>query len=158
MNPTVRRASPADAPLLSEIALRAKASWGYTRAFMERVRSALAVSADYVGKSPVYVLLDRGTIVGFFGFSQQSGETVLSDFWIDAPAIGNGYGRAMWRHAVKRARANAYRSFLIHSDPNAEGFYLHMGAERVGTRIAPESGREVPLLRYELTATAVFRT
>ncbi len=54
----------------------------------------------------------------------------------------------MWQYALEHARALGLQSFLIQSDPNAEGFYLHMGAQQVGTRIAPETGRALPLLEY----------
>lgn len=121
MKATIRRASSADAPVLSDLAFRSKASWGYTHAFMERIRPSLAVSAEYIAQSPVYVLMVQENVVGFFGFLQHSGETVLNDFWIGARSIGNGYGRVMWRHAVSRARANGFRSFLIQSDPTPKG-------------------------------------
>ena len=39
----IRRARPAEAQQLSEIAMAAKASWGYPASFMARCRAALAV-------------------------------------------------------------------------------------------------------------------
>lgn len=49
------------------------------------------------------------------------------------------------------ARALGLSSLLIDADPNAEGFYLRMGAERVGEVPSGSiSGRMLPLLRYGL--------
>jgi len=40
----------------------------------------------------------------------------------------------------------------IESDPNAEGFYLRMGARRIGIKAAEVDGvqRELPVLVYEV--------
>jgi N-acetylglutamate synthase-like GNAT family acetyltransferase len=146
----VRRAIASDAAALSALAFRSKASWGYDEAFMNRSRHALLVSAEYVQEHPVYVLLRDGAVAGFFGFISAPEETILNDFWIEPACIGTGLGRVMWQQAIEQARTHGIESFFIHSDPNAEGFYLHMGAERIGTRIAPETGRDLPLLQYIL--------
>ncbi|HEX3066334.1 MAG TPA: hypothetical protein VHQ39_12675, partial [Dongiaceae bacterium] len=44
----IRRARPADAGRLTEIAMAAKASWGYPASFMARCRAALAVDAAMI--------------------------------------------------------------------------------------------------------------
>jgi GNAT superfamily N-acetyltransferase len=148
---SIRRATASDVDSLTELAVRSKASWGYTDGFMAHVTAALVVSAEYVETNPVYILLRHDTILGFFGFAHEKNEIVLNDFWIEPGRIGTGLGRVMWRYALEQARANGYGDFIIHSDPNAEGFYLRMGAKRIGSRIAPESGRTLPLLRYAFT-------
>ncbi|NIQ29145.1 MAG: GNAT family N-acetyltransferase, partial [Acidobacteria bacterium] len=53
--------------------------------------------------------------------------------------------------AVNRARSLGYERLLVQSDPNAEGFYLRLGAERIGevpSRVQP--GRLLPLLLFPL--------
>lgn len=147
---SLRRATAADADALSALAFRSKTSWGYDREFMERAHPALSVPAQYLEESAVYVLMRDGAIAGFFGFIVKSGEAVLNDFWIEPASIGTGLGRILWQHVLERAAALGYGKFLIQSDPNAEGFYLHMGAQRAGTRIAPETGRALPLLQYDM--------
>lgn len=124
---------------------------------MNRLRDALAVSPQYIETQPVYVLLIDGGIAGFFGFITDSEETLLNDFWLEPQYIRTGLGRAMWQYALDQARAHGFQSFLIQSDPNAEGFYLHAGAQRIGTRIAPETGRALPLLRSPTPACGKFR-
>jgi GNAT superfamily N-acetyltransferase len=58
----------------------------------------------------------------------------LEDLWVDPVAIGSGVGRRLFDHAVVTAAGLGLTSLLIESDPNAEGFYLAMGAERIGER------------------------
>lgn len=147
---SLRRAIGADAAALTLLAVASKAAWGYDSAFMHRAGPALRVTAQYVENNPVYVLEQAGATVGFFGFIASEGTAELNDFWIDPPFIGRGMGRRLWAHAVAVARDLRYTAFTIHSDPNAEKFYLHMGAIRTGTRIAPETGRALPLLYYRV--------
>ncbi|HLZ29597.1 MAG TPA: GNAT family N-acetyltransferase [Chloroflexota bacterium] len=66
-------------------------------------------------------------------------------------AIGLGYGKQLWRHAIEAAHALGATSLRIEADPFAEAFYRAMGAERDGE--APSDAipdRMLPLLRYVL--------
>ena len=148
---TIRRARPADRDVLAALAFRSKAHWGYDDAFMERSRGVLTPSEDYLANDPVYVAEDGdGNAVGFYGFVREGDELWLNDLWLEPAAIRNGAGRVLFAHAVATARASGEPAFFIESDPNAEGFYLAMGAARTGQRVAAVTGRVLPVLRYEL--------
>jgi GNAT superfamily N-acetyltransferase len=148
---TIRRARPADRDALAALAFRSKAHWGYDDAFMERSRGALTPSDAYLANDPVFIAVDdRGTAVGFYGFVREGRELWLNDLWIEPASIGTGAGRVLFAHAVETARASGDAAFFIESDPNAEGFYLTMGAARTGERLAAGSGRMLPVLRYYL--------
>ncbi len=150
---TIRRAAPRDRAVLAALAFRAKAHWGYDDAFMERSRDVLTPSEDYLANDPVYVAEDDGgAIVGFYGFVREGGELWLNDLWLEPAVIRTGSGRTLFAHAVEIARAMGSPAFFIESDPNAEGFYLAMGAARTGERVAAVTGRVLPVLRYDLTA------
>jgi GNAT superfamily N-acetyltransferase len=64
--------------------------------------------------------------------------------------MGRGIGRSLFIHALGRAKELGFRELEIESDPNAEGFYLRLGARRVSTlvRVVAGQSREVPLLVY----------
>ena len=146
---TIRRASAADRDALARLAFRSKAHWGYDVAFMERSRDVLTPSAAYLARDLVYVADDdTGAAVGFYGFVREGRELWLNDLWIEPAAIRTGAGRALFAHAVETARAAGAAAFFIESDPNAEGFYLAMGAVRTGERVAAGSGRVLPVLRF----------
>ncbi len=146
----IRRAIPADAVALSDLALRSKSYWGYDAAFLEGLRSALTVAAEYLVQRPVYLASQGGRLGGFYGFRVVDEEPFLYDFWVDPGFIRTGIGRALWHHAIGIARAHDYVYFLVESDPNAEAFYIRMGARRVGERVSSDSGRHLPLLRYDV--------
>jgi len=143
----VRRAVAADAQSLTALCLRSKAYWGYDAAFMAKVREEFVVTEDYISKCPVYVLQAGTAPVGFYGFRMIGNHPFLSDLWIEPAYIGRGFGGMLWRHALGTARAAGYDHFLIESDPNAEGFYLRMGAERIGEIKSVSTGRMLPLLK-----------
>lgn len=148
---TIRRARADDRDALAALAFRSKAHWNYDDAFMERSRGVLTPSAAYLVNDPVYVAEDdAGTPVGFYGFVREGRELWLNDLWIEPALIRSGAGRVLFAHAVATARASGEAVFFIESDPNAEGFYLAMGAARAGDRVAAGSGRVLPVLRYDL--------
>ena len=76
--------------------------------------------------------------------------------WIIPAAMGRGIGRALFEHSVTQARDRGFNSIKIEADPNAEAFYRHLGAERVGTRIGEVAGerRELPLMQYRIVRSS----
>lgn len=64
---SIRRARVDEAALLSDLALRSKAHWGYDVAFLEACRPLLTLTADYVATHPVYILEQDGAVAGFYG-------------------------------------------------------------------------------------------
>ncbi len=149
---TIRRAERRDREALARLAFRSKAYWGYDEAFMESVREQLTPSEAYVAEGRVYLAEDEhGTILGFYGFLYEDDRLWLYDMFVAPEAIRTGVGRALWAHAVGVARITGEPAFFIESDPNAEQFYLKMGAIRNGQRIAAGSGRILPVLRYTLS-------
>jgi hypothetical protein len=73
--------------------------------------------------------------------------------WVRPGEIGTGLGRLMWRDAMAVAAAAGFEYLEIAAEPNAEGFYRKMGAERVGeTPSGSIPGRVLPLMRIGVTA------
>lgn len=92
------------------------------------------------------MLEDGGQPAGVYRLIGDPPEGELSDLWLDPQVIGHGHGGRLLRHALAVAAERGYEALVIESDPNAEGFYLAMGAARIGDRQSP-SGRTLPLLR-----------
>ncbi len=147
----MRRAGAAEAAALSELAFRSKAYWGYDRGFLEACRPELTLTREFIRAVEVHLLEVQSRPLGFYSLVRWNSDIELGHFFVDPPHIGNGVGRALWRHAVGRARSLGFERLLVQSDPNAEGFYLRLGAERIGevpSRVQP--GRTLPLLLYPL--------
>ena len=147
----VRDARPDEAQELSDLALRSKAHWGYGRDFLEACRPALTLSPDDVRRDEVGALELEGRLVGFHRISGEPPEGELADLWVDPDFIGRGLGLELVRDACRRARAHGFRSLVVESDPHAEGFYVRLGAVRIGERESSVAGgRCLPLLRLEV--------
>ena len=148
----IRPARAEEADALSALALRAKAYWGYDAAFIAAYRDDLAVTAEAITTGTIRVATRDDEPCGFYEL-YISGETAtLDDLWMDPGMIGKGVGRALWQHAVAAAKERGCRELQVESDPHAEGFYLTMGAERIGVhRSTVIPGRELPVLRLALT-------
>lgn len=146
----IRRARPDEAELLSGLARRSKAHWGYDDEFLRRAAVELTITPSAITEHEVWVLEHQGRIVGFHRVIP--GEpAVLEDMWLEPEAIGAGLGRRLWEHAVGVARAGGASAMELDAEPNAMGFYQRMGAVYVG--VAASSvlpGRELPRMRVSL--------
>jgi GNAT superfamily N-acetyltransferase len=143
----LRPARPGEAALLSDLALRSKAHWGYDAAFLERCRPVLTLRPGEVESRHTVVAEDGGAVQGFYTIDGEE----LGNLWIDPAHLRRGVGRRLWEHAVETARRLGRAELLVVADPHAEGFYRAMGAVRVG-EVASEvdPGRRLPLLRAPL--------
>lgn len=143
----LRPARPGEAALLSELALRSKAHWGYDEAFLDRCRPVLTLRPDEVAARHTVVAEAGGEILGFYTIDGDE----LGNLWIDPAHLRKGVGRWLWGHAVESARTLGRTDLVIVADPHAEGFYLAMGAIRSG-EVASEvdPGRALPRLRVTL--------
>ena len=142
---TIRPARAGEEAELTELAIRSKGHWGHDAAFLERARPELTVHPDQLERWIVRVAERHGAVVGFAAVDPEARE--LEMLFVDPPAIGTGVGRALLLDALDRARKAGLGALTIESDPDAEPFYLAAGAARIGTRVSPATGRELPLLR-----------
>ncbi len=150
----LRPARPDEADLLSDLAVRSKAHWGYDAGFLAVSRVLLAVRPDDVAERRVTVAEVAGEVAGFYALEGTAADAELSLMFVEPARIGGGIGRRLWGHAVATAAAAGITSFAIDSDPFAEEFYLAMGAVRAGTSpSAVVRGRELPRLTYAVPRT-----
>lgn len=147
----IRRAVPEEAQALTDLALRSKASWGYDDEFMEQCRDALTITGDEVHRFPVFVATDEDAVVGYYALALEPPESILVALFIDPDRTRQGIGFRLFGHAVATARAIGCDSMVIESDPNAEAFYVHMGAQRIGEiESEVQAGRLLPLMRFDM--------
>ena len=148
----VRPARPAEAPLLSQLAFESKAHWGYDAEFMRACREELTISEEELDREPSHVAEIAGQAVGFYALAHLNEEEIeLEYLFVDPRVIGQGIGRCLLEHAKQIAAELGYRDLVIVGDPHAEGFYVRLGARRVGTKpSASIPGRRLPLFELAL--------
>ena len=154
---SIRRAVPAEVGELTELCRAAKAHWGHPPEWIEAWADSLRITSGTLAREEVFVAVrvEDAVRVGFFGLRRDGDLWWLEHFWIAPAHMGQGSGRELFRAAVAIARKLGVRRLEIKSDPNAEGFYLRMGARRVGEErylLLGKHPRELPLLVFEVVA------
>ncbi len=118
---------------LTQIAHSAKSFWGYPSRWIELWRDQLTISGAYIDRHDVFAARDDdGVLLGFYALSGDGERLSLDHMWVQPSSFGAGVGRALFDHAVDRARQLGAAALEIESDPHAEGFYQRMGAETIG--------------------------
>ena len=152
MDLQIRRATPDESNALTEIAHAAKRHWKYPEKWIELWRPELTITPEFIANNEVYVALVDGEIGGCCALVFSESLAELEHMWIDPQQMGRGVGRALFEHTKQRARDLGSIELELSADPNAEGFYLHMHAERIGEVPADIEGqpRVLPRMRVQL--------
>ena len=132
MSFVIRRALLHESELLTGIAHAAKREWNYPESWIQAWRNHLTITSAYIAENDVYVLEDGGEVKGFHAVALRGSVTWLEHLWVSPKSMRHGLGHKLFVHAAEIARARGASELQIESDPNAEGFYLKMGARRAG--------------------------
>jgi GNAT superfamily N-acetyltransferase len=145
--PMIRRARQEESDALTSLALRSKAVWGYTDAFIERCRPVLTVTPEAIAEGRVFVAAIDGALAGVSVLRPREDGIELGMLFVEPAMLRRGIGAALLDHARAEARAAGYEALEIASDPDAEAFYLRRGAVRIGEVPSEvDAGRLLPLL------------
>ena len=151
---SIRSAVSIEATLLSQLAMRKKAHWGYSSDLMRSCKAELTYLASDIEDDNIefYVAEIDTAVVGFYCTRRmQADEYELDALFVEPEQIGSGIGKRLVQHAIETVRQNNGQSLVIQGDPHAEDFYVAAGGELIGTRESESvPGRFLPLFRIEL--------
>lgn len=150
----IRPAAPGEASLLTAVAHASKAHWGYPPELLAVWAPFLTISEELILRRLVWTAVLDGRVVGLYALGWNDDVPDLEHMWVHPESIGCGVGRALFEHAVGVARSAGAAELRIAADPHAEGFYLRMGALRVGDWESVPPGRWLPVLSLALTVGA----
>lgn len=150
MGVRVRDGREEDFARLREIAVDAKAHWGYDRALVENWALLGDFEPDSLRARLVYVAEERGVPIGWAALIPRGEVGWLEDLWVEPAWIGRGVGRQLFEHVADRARELGARRLEWEAEPNAKGFYERMGATYVRDSEVTEWGRVLDVLGVEL--------
>jgi len=146
----VRAARPDEAGALTELAMRAKASWGYDAAFMAACREELTLTPEKMAGWQVWVADAEGTIAGMVALSLPGGAEV-EDFFVEPAFQGQGVGGALMAVLLGACRAAGVTTLSVDADPNAEAIYARLGFRTVGRSPSGSiPGRWLPRMAMQL--------
>lgn len=147
----VRRARQEEAEKLTELAMRAKASWGYDDAFMEMCRTELTLTPEKFRAWTVWVAECAGELAGMIALAGDAPDGELEDFMVEPSFQGRGVGAALMGVLTNECRSRGFLRVCLDADPNAEVIYQKLGFATVGlspSRSIP--GRSLPRMALTL--------
>jgi GNAT superfamily N-acetyltransferase len=128
----IRAPRAEEAQALTDLAMRAKASWGYDDEFMDACRSELTVTAEKLADWRFWVAEADGRLAGMIALGDAQDHGELEDFFVAPEAQGEGIGRALMNTVQAECRARGHTRIEVDADPNAEATYARLGFHRIG--------------------------
>ena len=148
----IRYAVPKDAEMLSQVAVLAKAYWGYAENLMQAWTPELTFSPEYFNDNESWMAIVDDRPVAFYTLQDRAGTAWIENLWVLPNYIGKGVGRQLFLHALSRARELGYKILQLEADPNATGFYEKMGMSSISERRSEVDGqpRVLPMMEINL--------
>jgi GNAT superfamily N-acetyltransferase len=146
----IREGTEADFERLRAIAVEAKAHWGYDRVLVEEWAQGGDFEPESLRARLLYVAEVDGASVGWAALIPRGEVGWLEDLWVEPAWIGQGLGRALFEHVAAEARRRGARRLEWEAEPNAQGFYEHLGGAYVRDSEETEWGRVLQVLAVEL--------
>lgn len=140
-----------DLSVINDLILRSKAIWGYDDAFMKACEQELAVDGDLLHQHSFMAAVEDHQMIAVAEVSLDGKTAHLEKLFVDPERLKTGSGRRLFSWALDTAKAGGATKMVIEADPDAEPFYLKMGAHRVG--LVPSGsipGRMLPELELSL--------
>ena len=124
--------------MLSSVAQRSKAYWGYSPDVLNAWRAELTLSAGDLRAMVVHVAVVDDMVAAFYALTPSiDAAWSLDHFWVIPELMRRGVGRTLLAHALDLAFSAGADAVGVDADPNAESFYVRYGAVRAGTLPAP---------------------
>lgn len=99
------------AHLLSDLAIKSKGHWGYSRSQLDRWREELKIEKSYIRENIVQIVLLDDDPVGFFALTREDGDYVLDHLWLIPEVIGRGIGKCSFERVEKVCMAAEVAEF-----------------------------------------------
>ena len=129
-----RRAGAADVVAVRALIERSMAYWPRDAAYLAEAVELMSLAADDLERDEAWILEDEAGAIGFYRLSLAGDRAEIEELHLEPDRIGRGFGRTLFEHAVARATARNVKRLEWSCDANAQGFYLAMGGEVVGSR------------------------
>ena len=149
----IRKATEEDLETLNKILTSAKAHWDYDPEFVKKFVDFAKLTPKYISENETFIVSIEEQDIGFYSFiMDKQNQLELDKLFLHPDFIGKGIGKKIWGICVEAAKKYGVSSFILWSEPYAEGFYEKMGCKKIGVRKSPlMPDRYPPVYRYELT-------
>lgn len=77
-------------------------------------------------------LVELSEVIGFICLQQQAQCQELSALYLSPKWIGQGFGKALLKHACEQAKVRHLYCWVMQDNQHAQGFYRHLGFDFTG--------------------------
>jgi len=149
-------ADPVYREILVNFAIESNDIYNTRTSSLDVAREVFEISDNVFENGVVETLKLDGEIVGFYTLkvyapSDDWFEHELGHLFVKAGLQGNGFGTLLFKRAISVARARGWKKLEWLCDPDAEIFYLKMGASITGhceNLLNPDV--DLPIFEYDL--------
>ena len=121
----IEKAIVEDAKELTELTIRSKSYWAYSKQQIEDWREDLTILESYITDKEVYKLISENKIIGYYSFFKLNiSDLKLENLFVEPTLIGCGIGKKLMIDFFKRTQKIDFNKIILDADPNAEKFYL----------------------------------
>ena len=148
----VEEAKTFDANELSELTIRSKSHWNYSKKQIEEWKDDLTITSDYINEKEVYKLIDNKSLIGYYSyFKLNEIDIKMENLFIEPKYIGQGYGKFLMSDFLQRIKEAGFKKVTLDADPNAEKFYSYIGFHIVGQLESSVKDRYLPIMEIEIS-------
>lgn len=147
----IKKAHISDSKQLTELTIRSKSYWKYSKLQIEKWRDDLSVSKNYILEKKVYKLTDNEKLIGYYSYFKLNEEDVkLENLFIEPDFIGKGYGKMLMLDMLQRIEKTEIKRVILDADPNSRVFYEHIGFKVIGKRKSSIKDRFLPIMEIKI--------
>jgi hypothetical protein len=120
----ISKATSEDHLELTELTIRSKAHWDYSKEHINEWLLELTITADYIDKNEVFKLVKDNRIVAYYSYCHSNNyEVLLDNLFVSPKFIRKRLERKLLLDFLDRVKSKGVMQVLLYSDPNSEGFY-----------------------------------
>jgi GNAT superfamily N-acetyltransferase len=146
----IRPARGDEGEQLREIAIAAKAHWGYDESWVRSWAAHGDFSPEALSAHPFLVAEADGRAVAFAKLIPKGDVAWLDDLWVEPEWIGRGVGTMLFEASADHARERGAKRMEWEAELNAVGFYEKVGGRYLRDSEETELGRVLPVMELRL--------
>jgi N-acetylglutamate synthase-like GNAT family acetyltransferase len=147
----IEKANTNDNIILTEITKKSKAYWGYSKEQILKWNDNLTISKEYIDSNNTFKLSNENKIIGYYSYIIYKENYVkLDNLFLLPDCIGKGFGYFLITDFLNRIKNESFEKIILHSEPNAENFYLKFGFRKIGEFETLIKNRFMPIMEMIL--------
>lgn len=148
----IEKAIKDDTNDLTELTIRSKSHWDYSKEQIEKWRDDLTVSENYILEKEVYKLTNGNDLIGYYSYFKLNDlDLKLDSLFVEPKCIGKGFGKMLMSDFLQRMQNTKFERIVLDADPNVEKFYEQIGFKVIGKLETSIKDRFLPIMEMKIT-------